>query len=95
MYTVNQKGWQIKQSWLKAGSHSSFWTIADETQSEFHLHFSPTPNRMVHFKMAANKLMRFVISVVTVLINKCKKIEKKISARKCPVCLHHLALITP
>ena len=33
MCTVNQKGWQIKQSWLKAGSHSSFWMIADEPEA--------------------------------------------------------------
>jgi len=80
MCTVNQKGWQIKQLWLKADSHSSFWMIADEPKANsiheansiyiFHQHRT---ERFISKWRQINTCVLLSMLCVTVLINECKK----------------------
>jgi len=85
MCTVKRIRWQIKQSWLKAVSHSSFWIIADEPKAKciheansiyiFHQHRTEW---FISKWQQINLCVLLSVLCVTVLINEWKKkIEKK------------------
>lgn len=84
MCTVNQTGWQIEQSWLKAGSHSSFWIIVDEPKANciyeansiyiFHQHRTEW---FISKWQQINLCVLLSVLCVTVLINERKNLKKK------------------